>query len=68
MTGAVRGDPLNGPHPHEGGVGRHGGLPPAVAGHPRSVFFLFSSRLGCLGSLLVSALLTLILLIAFDVL
>jgi hypothetical protein len=32
------------------------------------VFFFFSSRLGCLGSLLVSALLTLILLIAFDVL
>ncbi|MBM7806203.1 hypothetical protein JOD57_002040 [Geodermatophilus bullaregiensis] len=40
----------------------------AVAGHPRSVFFLFSSRLGCLGSLLVSALLTLLLLLAFDVL
>jgi hypothetical protein len=32
------------------------------------VFFLFSSRLGCLGSLLVSALLTVLLLLMFDVL
>jgi hypothetical protein len=32
------------------------------------VFFLFSSRLGCLGSLLVSAVLTLVLLVVFDVL
>jgi hypothetical protein len=32
------------------------------------VFFLFSSRLGCLGSLLVSAVLTVILLLVFDVL
>jgi len=32
------------------------------------VFLLFSSRLGCLGSLLVSAILTVMLLIAFDVL
>lgn len=32
------------------------------------MFFLFSNRLGCLGSLLVSAVLTLILLVAFDVL
>jgi hypothetical protein len=32
------------------------------------VFFLFSSRLGCLGSLLVSAVLTLLLLVLFDVL
>jgi hypothetical protein len=31
------------------------------------VFFLFSSRLGCLGSLFVSALLTLVLLLVFDV-
>jgi hypothetical protein len=31
------------------------------------VFFLFSSRLGCLGSLLVSAILTLVLLLIFDV-
>jgi hypothetical protein len=36
-------------------------------GHGRTVFFLFSSRLGCLGSLLVSAILTLILLLVFDV-
>jgi hypothetical protein len=32
------------------------------------VFFLFSSRLGCLGSLLVSAVLTLIVLLVLDVL
>jgi hypothetical protein len=32
------------------------------------MFFLFSNRLGCLGSLLVSALVTLLLLLAFDVL
>jgi hypothetical protein len=32
------------------------------------VFFLFSSRLGCLGSLAVSAVLTLVLLLLFDVL
>lgn len=38
---------------------------------PRSVggmFFFFSSRLGCLGSLAVSAILTLILLFVFRVL
>jgi hypothetical protein len=32
------------------------------------VFFLFSNRLGCLGSLAVSALLTLVLLLLLDVL
>jgi len=32
------------------------------------MFFLFSNRLGCLGSLLVSALMTLVLLLLFDVL
>ncbi len=32
------------------------------------MFFLFSSRLGCLGSLLISAVLTLILLLVLDVL
>ena len=32
------------------------------------MFFLFSSRLGCLGSLLVSAVLTLVVLVLFDVL
>jgi hypothetical protein len=39
----------------------------ASQGHPASVFFLFSSRLGCLGSLAVSALLTLLLLLFLDV-
>ncbi|HYH24938.1 MAG TPA: hypothetical protein VD834_06295 [Blastococcus sp.] len=38
------------------------------SGHRRAMFFLFSNRLGCLGSLLVSALVTLLLLLAFDVL
>ncbi len=38
-----------------------------MPGHPVPVFFLFSSRLGCLGSLLVSALLTLVLLLVLDV-
>ncbi len=32
------------------------------------MFFLFSSRLGCLGSLLVSAVLTLLVLLLLDVL
>jgi hypothetical protein len=32
------------------------------------VFFLFSSRLGCLGSLLLSAVLTFVLLLLFHVL
>lgn len=32
------------------------------------MFFLFSSRLGCLGSLAISALLTLVLLLVLDVL
>jgi hypothetical protein len=40
----------------------------ALSGHPDPVFFLFSSRLGCLGSLAVSALLTLVLLLVLDVL
>ena len=41
---------------------------PLRRGHRESMFFLFSNRLGCLGSLLVSAVLTVILLLAFDVL
>jgi len=36
-------------------------------GNPASVFFLFSNRLGCLGSLVVSAALTLLVLLLFDV-
>jgi len=32
------------------------------------VFFLFSNRLGCFGSLLLSAVLTLVLLLVFNVL
>ena len=40
----------------------------AARGHLTEVFFLFSSRLGCLGSLAVSALLTLVLLLVLDVL
>ena len=41
-----------------------GGIP----GHLDRVFFLFSNRLGCLGSLAVSAILTLVLLLVLDVL
>ncbi|WP_254920401.1 hypothetical protein [Blastococcus mobilis] len=37
-------------------------------GNGEAVFFLFSNRLGCLGSLLLSAVLTLVLLAVFDVL
>jgi hypothetical protein len=40
----------------------------AVRGHPDRVFFLFSNRLGCLGSLAISAILTLVLLLVLDVL
>ncbi|SDN96375.1 hypothetical protein [Geodermatophilus sp. DSM 45219] len=40
---------------------------PSRLGNPPPVFFLFSSRLGCLGSLAVSALLTVLLLLLFDV-
>jgi len=39
-----------------------------MRGHAGSVFFLFSSRLGCLGSLLVSAVLTVLVLLALHVL
>ena len=38
-----------------------------VPGHPEAVFFFFSNRLGCLGSLAVSAVLTLVLLLLLDV-
>ena len=44
------------------------GLPTGPGGHLRAVFFFFSNRLGCLGSLLLSAVLTVILLLVFDVL
>ncbi len=37
-------------------------------GHPGRVFFFFSNRLGCLGSLLVSAVLTIVVLLVLDVL
>jgi hypothetical protein len=39
----------------------------SVPGHPQAVFFFFSNRLGCLGSLAVSAVLTLVLLLVLDV-
>jgi hypothetical protein len=38
------------------------------AGYRTPVFFFFSNRLGCLGSLVLSAVATLILLLLFDVL
>jgi hypothetical protein len=37
-------------------------------GHPQPVFVFFSNRVGCLGSLLISAAVTLLLLILFGVL
>jgi hypothetical protein len=37
-------------------------------GHRGAMFFLFSNRLGCVGSLAVSAVLTVVLLLIFDVL
>ena len=45
-----------------------GGFAVARTGQPPPVFFFFSNRLGCLGSLLLSALLTLFLLLIFDIL
>ena len=44
------------------------GSPLTRAGQWAPVFFFFSNRLGCLGSLILSALLTLLLLLALDVL
>ena len=44
------------------------GLSESPDGQRGRVFFLFSNRLGCLGSLLLSAVLTLILLLVLDVL
>jgi hypothetical protein len=41
---------------------------PPERGHAPGMFFLFSNRLGCLGSLMLSAILTVVLLLAFDVL
>ncbi len=48
--------------------GDSGGFPPGPRGHPGGVFLFFSNRFGCLGSLLVSAVLTLIVLLVLDVL
>ena len=47
---------------------RDAGLPVCGRGHPARVFLFFSNRLGCLGSLLVSAVLTLVVLLVLDVL
>ena len=46
----------------------HDGFAACAQGIGVPVFFFFSTRLGCLGSLLVSAVLTLLLLLLFDVL
>jgi hypothetical protein len=43
-------------------------FPVLTRGHGSVMFFLFSNRLGCLGSLLLSALLTVILLLVLNVL
>lgn len=47
---------------------RAGGSDDVPAGHRGVVFFLFSSRLGCLGSLALSALVTVVVLAVFHVL
>ncbi len=39
----------------------------APPGHVPPVFLFFSNRLGCLGSLILSAVLTIVLLLIFDV-
>jgi hypothetical protein len=41
---------------------------PGLPGQRAAVFLFFSNRLGCLGSLLLSAVLTVLLLVLFDVL
>ena len=38
-----------------------------VPGHSQAVFFFFSNRLGCLGSLALSAVLTVVLLLVLHV-
>jgi hypothetical protein len=43
-------------------------FPPATAGVAAGVFVFFSNRLGCLGSLAISAVVTLVLLLALGVL
>jgi len=45
-----------------------GTVPEDPRGYPGGVFFFFSNRLGCLGSLLLSALVTVLLLLALGVL
>jgi len=42
-------------------------MPEASSGQPEAMFVFFSNRLGCLGSLLVSAALTLVLLLLLNV-
>ena len=39
----------------------------ALSGQPEPMFVFFSNRLGCLGSLLISAVLTLVLLLLLNV-
>ncbi len=48
--------------------GGSGGFPLRSHGHPARVFLFFSNRFGCLGSLLVSAVLTIVVLLVLDVL
>ncbi len=43
-------------------------MPNAAPGKPLGMFFFFSSRMGCLGSLVVSAVLTLVLLLLLGIL
>ncbi len=53
--------------PADAGNRRAGGWPAVVGGTALGVFFFFSNRLGCLGSILISAVGTLILLLLLGV-
>ncbi len=60
--------PRWGGRPRRSGDGAHTGFRNDCRGHPGWVFLFFSNRLGCLGSLLVSAVLTIVVLLVLDVL
>jgi hypothetical protein len=66
----VRWHPLNGWIGHDfGGAGHSSaGFGSPITGHRDPVFLFFSNRLGCLGSLALSLLLTVVVLLALHVL
>ena len=54
-------------HSHTTRLTPTGGVPAGLSGETAGVFLFFSNRLGCFGSLLVSAAITLVLLLLFNV-